>query len=119
MSDFLCAKTRTECQNATICEVVNRPLKGSIVRIRQEVGGIRWNLAATALSRELESQTHLLGVEMYPTQDGEDGMRICPRDVVTGELGQKFGPEIAGMGVAAIAERAIEHVISDLQRFGK
>ena len=111
----LCPKTHQPCEDANLCNDVNTPLVDSIVEVRRAVGGASWRLAETALEREIAAQFNPLGVNVEPTRT-ENGFKICPVDIINGETGQKLTPQVAALGAEKIAERAVQHVITDLTK---
>lgn len=120
MSEFLtCPASGRECDNASLCARVNEPLTGGIAAIRQGVEtGVSVNLARHALVRELHAQLNLLGedVPIDDTQGGPFSVRICPRNIIEGPLGDKLGASTAAEALHNIAQTCVEHATADLNR---
>lgn len=100
---------------AEICISVNEPLEDVIPYIRQGVGGVNWRLATAALKRELTSAGDSLVADLHPVIDSDGSARICPENVINSETGRKLGSQIASKGLAAMAERAVVNIITDLK----
>lgn len=112
-----CPMTGDPCDNSKLCTTVNEPLIDGIASVRRGVdNGVSVNQVRHALKRELGAQLDPLGVDVPIASDGAFGLTICPREVLEGSLGDKFGPSAAADGVRNIAATCVQHVIADLNR---
>lgn len=112
----ICATTGAECENVTFCDEINKPLEQAIPRIRRGVGGVSWNLAKTALDRELSSLATQLSADLSPTTDTDGNASICPLEIIEGDFGRKYGPRVAATAVGNLCEEVVNNVIEDLTK---
>ncbi len=101
----LCPKFGYTCEDP-ICNMVNEPFKNAIPEIRRNLGGIRWAIARTMLDRRISSEANALCVDLHPTFD-DNGVTICPAEVIEGDLGHKLGVVIASRALTEVAKRCI------------
>ena len=116
--ELICPGSGEPCDNARMCGFVNEPLDLVIPHIRQEVGGIRWRIAETALQRAIDTQANLLTVDLPTHFDREGTGTVCPDAIVGGEFGNKHGQNAASNAVRNILSRCVKEVIVDLRSFG-
>ncbi|HUD05411.1 MAG TPA: hypothetical protein VMR18_00605 [Candidatus Saccharimonadales bacterium] len=113
MSELFCPKFGRPCKNAQ-CVEINKPIKDAIPETRRALGGVSWSLVRTVLSRNLQTTSDQLCVDLYPSFTQED-TRICPIDALEGEIGYKLGIVVAEQALAALVEKCVADTVDDLR----
>jgi len=118
MNELVCPATGELCDNTQLCGFVNEPLERAIPQIRQNVGGVRWNIAESALRRSVETQANLLAVDLPINFDRDGTATVCPDAILSGEFGNKHGQPTAATATRSILSRCVAEVTDDLQSLG-
>jgi hypothetical protein len=98
--------------------MVNQPFNKTIPEIRQKLGGVRWAIARIILDRQISSESSLLCVDLHQTFSN-DGVSVCPAEVLEGELGHKLGVVIASRALTEIAKRCVDETAADIERINR